>query len=132
MTNYQYIVLPVQGEPYKVSLKQGENELSFLQDKVGGYIQEIRSPLDLHPLFNQNKWKWVEKLLYGKTKFKVYANENGLTDCVASPVLYINSSWFGLTPVMGNVVIKMTKKNFDKIKGKVYKNFEEMEQAYEL
>jgi hypothetical protein len=129
MANYQYIVLPVQGSPFKVHKKEDEEELPFLQDKVDGYIEEVRNEILLHPLFNES-WEWVKNLLSGKAKYKVYVNENGMRECCPNAALFIKG-WSGVNPAFGNVLIKMTKKNFDKIKGKVHNNFEAMVDAEE-
>jgi hypothetical protein len=129
MTHYQYIVLPVQGSPYKVHKKEDESQLDFLQDKVDGSFQEVRNPLILHPMFNES-WEWVKNLLGGKAKYKVYVNEDGIRDCSVNCALFIKG-WSGINPVMGNVLIKMTLNNFWKVKGKVFDNFEEMVESFD-
>jgi len=127
MTNYQYIVLPFFGNPYKVYKKEDEDELSFLQDKVDGYIEEIRSPVELIPFYNES-WEWVKNLFNSKARYRLYANENGRAECRPNCALFIKG-WSGPHPLMGNAIIKMTKKQFDKVDGKVYENFEEMNKS---
>ncbi len=129
MANYQYIVLPISGSPYKAKMNKDEDELPFLQDKVDGYIEQIRSEVILHPMFNES-WEWVKNLLSSKAKYTIYANEDGRAKCCPNVALFIKG-WSGAHPLMGNAVIKMTKKNFDKVNGKVWNTFDEMVKDYE-
>jgi len=129
MANYQYIVLPAFGSPYKAYKKEDEKELAFLQDKVDGSIEVVRSEVILHPMFNES-WEWVKNLLSSKAKYTLYTNENGINECCPNVALFIKG-WSGVNPMLGNAVIKMTKKNFDKVNGKVWNTLDEMEQDYE-
>ena len=114
MPSYTYIVLPVQGKPYKVNKKRDEDELPFLQDKVDGYIEEIRNQIILHPMFNES-WVWLKALLESKAKYKVYANEEGMYKCCPNSALFIKG-WSGVNPLFGNAVIKMSDKQFEKVR----------------
>ncbi len=128
MVNYTYIVLPCSGSPYKVH-QRDQDETAFLQKEVVGHFEEIKNPLLLHPDFEEG-WSWVKNLLSSKVKYQVFANVEGRIICSPNQALFINS-YYGVVPLFGNAVIKMTQKNFEKIKGKVWNTFDEMVKYYE-
>lgn len=115
MASYEYVVLPLDGFPYKIRMQAGESELAFLQNAVGGYIEEIRTEMAVNPMFRDEGWVWARDLLHTeKVDIEgIYVNDNGLFAGRPNPALVMRG-WTGAMPVMGEVVIKMTTEEFEK------------------
>ena len=115
MTSYEYVVLPLDGFPYKIRMQPGEKELAFLQTAIGGYIEEICTEMVVHPTFKKEGWLWAHNLLHTRAAVieGIYVNENGMFTGRPNPALSMQS-WSGTVPVMGDVVIKMETEEFNK------------------
>ena len=112
--------LPTVGEPYLVKDKTEKDlfELVAYPSPEHGNIESVsNSSYAIHPLFCENKyWKLADKLR--KAKSTTYVNEDGIRKdlnsnmaCVILPThFYPNPQ-----PLVGEVYIQMTKKQYDKV-----------------
>ena len=109
------IVVPVAGMPYRTT-QTAENTISKM---VGGYVTISGREQILHPAFTQyEEWNTINKIFLkvkaGKMKVKTYLNENGMNECTQNMAVFTHDK-FGTSPIWGNLVLTMTKKQADKV-----------------
>lgn len=117
------IMLPVSGQPYIINDNykvKDKNALAEVQKAVGGFIQTVAQPRDRVIIHHQEipAWKQVNKLIQKarKNALTIYCNENGIRECSPNISVFVKN-WSGQPQqLMGNIVIKIKNKCFNKNK----------------
>ena len=123
MDEYQFIVVPYDGLPYRSLYNErfDYSLINFLQNKVNGYIDVIEDHLTINPSFleDQGEWKALQYILdiYNRADagVEIFCNEEGRYFCEKNPYIFSGGDYLNLDYTYGNLVVKIPQEIFDKV-----------------